>query len=346
MYLSVYLFRIDRACGPELGGGGVREAGDDRVRRALGDLVRRPEGGVRVDLDIAGRKEDRLWAIGAEDYVRGVLLDTKDLGDLPDRPLSWLGVRGRERVEAHTVRGELLCGVTGRDLPPLPVVIVEGDPAVGHSLLAAHLHHDLVGEPSAAAEVHVRLEAVVRVSQDSLRGACEGVTARRPVVRVLDAAGEVLPNVSKSRGRHHRQVHRLPLGNEREADQADRDDGEETGHDGADHEATASRCAQSGPLAGFGEVHLGHGPHGAEQERQHEQAVPQARGEDGAYGDQDQAAHQRVGEVLAGRQVEGVYDLHPEEEPGERHPRIVERGQHLPEEHRERRQGAESEHHL
>src|SRR5215208_3545013 len=340
------LFGIGRACGPELVGGGVRDAGDDRVRRALGDLVRRPEGGVRVDLDGARRAEDRPGTVGAEDDVRGVLLDTKDLGDLPDRPLSWLGVGGGERVEAHVVRDELLRGITGRDLPPLPVVIVKGDPAVGHSLLTSHLHHDFIGEPPTAAEVHVRLEAVVRVGQDSLRGPCEGVAARRLVVRVLNAAGEVLPNVSESRSRHHRQVHRLTLRQEGEADQTDRNDGEETWHDGADHEAPASRRLQSGPLAGFGEVHLGHGPHGAEQEGQHEQAVPQVRREDGAYGGQDQGAHQRVREVLAGRQVEGVYDLHPEEEPGERHPRVIERGQHLPEEHRERSQGAEREHHL
>ena len=99
----------------------------------------------------------------------------KDLGDLPGRPLLRLGVRGRERVEAQAVRGELLGVVAGGDLPPLPVVIVEGDPAVGHGLLAAHLHHDLVGEPPAAAEVHVRQEAVVRVGGDGHRGTREGI---------------------------------------------------------------------------------------------------------------------------------------------------------------------------
>src|SRR5919112_2811774 len=52
-----YLFGIDSACEPELVGGSVRDAGDDRVRRALGDLVGRPQGGIRVDLDGARREE-------------------------------------------------------------------------------------------------------------------------------------------------------------------------------------------------------------------------------------------------------------------------------------------------
>src|SRR5215204_5935260 len=55
-----HLLGIGRARGPELVGSGVRYAGDDRVRRALGDLVRCPEGAVPVDLDAARREEDRL----------------------------------------------------------------------------------------------------------------------------------------------------------------------------------------------------------------------------------------------------------------------------------------------
>src|SRR5215208_5744128 len=52
-----YLLGIDLARGPELLGSGVRDAGDDRVRRVLGDLVRCPEGAVGVDLDGARREE-------------------------------------------------------------------------------------------------------------------------------------------------------------------------------------------------------------------------------------------------------------------------------------------------
>src|SRR5918998_5826213 len=152
----------------------VRDPGDNRVCRARGDLVRRSQRVVRVDLYAARREEDRLWLVGAEDDVGGVLLDVKDLGDLSGRTPREFHVTGGVHVEARAIRDERFGGVAGRDLPPLPVVLVEDDPAVGHALLAPDLHHYLVGESPPAAEVHVRVEAVVRAGGDGLRRTGEG----------------------------------------------------------------------------------------------------------------------------------------------------------------------------